>query len=210
MVNLAYHWLSILLLRPLFRPGVITASSSTTALSGPSNSPETEGHAKRTLQTLREAAAAQCPASANQIVRLFDRYDALYGLRFSPITAPQIAYMAGQIHLGMYFAATTPSAREKSRSMVNSCIGILEKIGVTWVSGNVTASILKRLLENGERRMILSSATLGLPSRSRQSGTRVRSAESSSESFSPARQSQISSDYSVRLVSLQFVSSFYH
>ncbi|KAF8316126.1 hypothetical protein DL93DRAFT_2078382 [Clavulina sp. PMI_390] len=156
MVNLAFHWLSILLLRPFFRPGV-TPSSGTLAspsTDATSASPqESDGHAKKTLQMLREAAAAQCPSSANQIVRLFERYDVLYGLRFTPITALQIAYTAGLIHLSMYFAATTPSVREKYRLLGVACINILNAMGQTWTSGTVTASIMKRLLENGERRL---------------------------------------------------------
>lgn len=156
MVNLAYHWLLILSLRPLFKPGnaaSVLSSSAPPGASGDGNSVNTNGQGRaKILQALREAAASQCPASANQIVRLFNRYDTLYGLRFIAITAPQIVYTAGQVHLGMYFAATTPSAREKSHIMVVNCIGILEKIGATWASGSVTASILKRLLATGGHR----------------------------------------------------------
>jgi len=161
MVNLAYHWLSILLLRPLFKPGHAASSSSSSTSAG-ADADRSTGHSADTdiqsrakvLQTLREAAASQCPASANQIIRLFKRYDALYGLRFIAITGPQIAYTAGQVHLGMYFAAITPSAREKSHNMVLDCISILEKMGTSWVSGHVTASILKRLLANGGHRSV--------------------------------------------------------
>lgn len=151
MVNLSYHWLAILLLRPVFRPGAVqSVVSSPTSVS----STDPEGHAKRTLQALREAASAQCPSSANQIVRLLDRYDTLYGLRFISSTALQVAYIAGQVHLGMYFAASTPSAREKSRTMVNDCITMLDKMGPTWPSGYLTSGMLRRMLQNGERRAI--------------------------------------------------------
>ena len=159
MVNLAYHWLSILLLRPLFKPGYAPLPSSSSTSSGTypdgfaAHLVDTDSQSRaKILQTLKGTAASQCTTSANQIVRLFNRYDALYGLRFVAITAPQIAYMAGQVHLGMYFAATTSSAREKSHNMVLNCISILEKMGSSWVSGNVTASILKRLLVDGDRR----------------------------------------------------------
>lgn len=177
MINIAYHWLVILLLRPLFRPGVSVAT--------PVNSTDPEGHAKKSLQTIREAAAAQCPSSANQIVRLLDRYDALYGLRFSSLPALQMAYTAGLVHLGMYFAASTPGAREKSRSMVDSCITILEKTGQTWAAGLITSGILRRMLENGERRMI------GLPPRPRgENLNQVPSSESSAQSTSPLHRPQ--------------------
>lgn len=155
VTNLAYHWLAILLLRPLFKPGY----SASTLPSDHSIEPERRTLTNTTLHTLREAAASQCPSSANQIVRLFNRYDATYGLRFSPITSPQIAYTAGQIHLVMYLNANTNSAKEKAKAMLLDSITILERIGVTWVSGKVTADILRKLMERKQATPAASSAS---------------------------------------------------
>lgn len=158
MLNLAFHWLVILLLRPFFKPHIPLRSREAVAggASLSRNSSLRSQHRDSILLKLREAALKECPSAAAHIVSLFGAYRRLYGLRLSTITAVQIAYIAGKTHLVAILAAagagSSSTASRKARGDFLECVQILREIGETWSSGKVTAEMLLDLLARGEEK----------------------------------------------------------
>ncbi|KAF9502769.1 hypothetical protein BS47DRAFT_1028156 [Hydnum rufescens UP504] len=152
MINLAFHWLLILLLHPFFKPHIKVQPPSFSEI------PSSGGSTKRrdfALLKLREAALNECPTSATHILSLFAAYRRLYTLRLTPVTAVQIAYTAGKTHLATILAGgPNPSTKaRKAKGEFLECVQILKEIGESWASGRLTAEMLQTLLVRGEKRM---------------------------------------------------------
>ncbi|KAF8343058.1 fungal-specific transcription factor domain-containing protein [Cantharellus anzutake] len=139
-LNLCFHWLLILLLRPFFKTGVMTPATQ--------NSARALRGREAVIYDLQVTALRDCTSSACQIVKLFHRYQEIYGLRRITITAVQIAYVAGLIHLARAIGPSiTQDQRGDDARNVSYCIAILEEIGSTWSSGAVTARLLNDLFD---------------------------------------------------------------
>ena len=138
-LHLCFHWLLILLLRPFFKdePKPNGPTSSRIA-SGPN----------AIIRDLQTTALDECTLSARQIVKLFSRYRGIYGLRRTTVTAVQVAYVAGLIHLAKVIAPSDHKSQHTDAAQnVGNCITILEEIGNTWTSGTVTARLLEDLFD---------------------------------------------------------------
>jgi len=133
-LNLCFHWLLILLLRPFFKDDTSMPDAPS---SGIASGRDTSNH------VLQATALRECTFSACQIIKLFSRYREIYGLRRSTVTVVQVAYVAGLIHLARVIAPSgSQSQHVDAARNVRDCIMILEEIGDTWASGTVTAKLL--------------------------------------------------------------------
>ena len=161
-LNLAFHWLLILLLRPFFKPHIKVQPP--VPPTGEITSTSTKRH-DSVLLKLRESALNECPSSATQIVSLFNAYSRLYTLRLSTVTAVQIAYIAGKTHLVTILTGGPDSSAKSRKARVEflECVQILREIGETWTSGRVTADMLQALLQRGEGRMQQNMVGFSLP-----------------------------------------------
>ncbi|KAF8310467.1 hypothetical protein DL93DRAFT_2169661 [Clavulina sp. PMI_390] len=145
-------------------------SSSSQSQSGTPNLARAEE-----LRQLCLLANDECPKSATRVLDMLKAYDKLFGLRLSPVTSVQIAYLAGKTCLqtviagapgastvGNPGAGTNSSASAsanatagkkavaaglKAREKVRDSARYLRLIGQTWVSGVVTADMLETELE---------------------------------------------------------------
>lgn len=139
MLNLAYEWMLLLLLRPFYEPHV-----QKLAASGVGRVEE--------LRKLCRLANEECPKSANRVLELLRSYDKLFTLRLCPVTNVQIAYLAGKTHLRTVIAGgvgekKAAAAGLRARDKVLECARHLRAIGETWTSGSVTAEMLEKDLE---------------------------------------------------------------
>ncbi|KAF9521080.1 hypothetical protein BS47DRAFT_1357025 [Hydnum rufescens UP504] len=160
MLNLAYHWLLILLLRPFFRPDTKFQSPGEPPLNGRSTRCSDPAFLR-----LREQAKKTCPASATLIVALFGTYRRLYTLRLSNVTAVQIAYTTGKTHFLTIVASgpNEPARARKAKEGFQECVRILREMGESWVSGSVMANILEGLLLGGEQPALQNMSALRPP-----------------------------------------------
>jgi hypothetical protein len=160
MLNLAYHWLRILLLRPFFKPETKIQSPDEPPLNGTSTR-----RSDPALLRLREQAKKICPASATLIVALFGAYRRLYTLRLSNVTAVQIAYTTGKTHFLTIVASgpNEPARARKAKEGFQECVRILREMGESWVSGSVMANILEGLLLGGGQPAQQNMSTLPPP-----------------------------------------------
>lgn len=118
MINMAHQWLQILLHRPFYR-----------------RLPATHPSVKR------------CDAGAEKILAYLTAWRRLYNLRFVPITAVQIAFVAGTTCLLKAVQSVgAPETRKKALDGVRECVRALNEMGRTWSSAEQSAQTLKRLL----------------------------------------------------------------
>lgn len=169
MLNLAYEWMLLLLLRPFYEP-----NAQKLAL-------VTGGRPVRREEDLRKLfrlANQECPKSAARVLDLLSAYDKLFTLRLCPVTNIQIAYLAGKTLLRTVIAGgPVPGNSEnskkavaaglKARDRVRECARHLRAIGETWISGILTADMLEKELDGEiERQQQTRRASSRSPSRS--------------------------------------------
>lgn len=143
MLHLACYWLQLLLLRPFFLPRekLINPNTSTTPFTPPAIA-----YRNSVRFSLRETALIECPKAAGRIVVLFQAYRTIFGLRLITITAVQIAYIAGKMHIVLASAASSDLSWQRSSDDAIACIHALREVGETWTSGKASADVLADLL----------------------------------------------------------------
>lgn len=141
MLNLAYEWMLLLLLRPFYEPHVQKLAAVSSGVGRVED-----------LRKLCRLANEECPKSANRVLELLRSYDKLFTLRLSPVTNVQIAYLAGKTHLRTVIAGgmgekKAAAAGLRAREKVLEAAKHLRAIGETWTSGTVTGEMLEKELE---------------------------------------------------------------
>lgn len=166
MLNLAYEWMLLLLLRPFYEPemqklafaGTSARDQDDDGEASPTHGtqfrPQTHAEDVRRIARL---ANEECPKSAQRVLELLNAYHGLYSLRRSPVTSVQIAYHAGKTFLKIVVAGggaivsgkgkKAIQAGMKAREKVRECVAHLRAIGESWASGGVTAEMLEKELE---------------------------------------------------------------
>lgn len=151
MLNLAFEWMLLLLLRPFYQPPLTKTEADDANEPLPHPHPHRHGEDLRKISRL---ANEECPKSATRVLELLCAYDKLFTLRLCPVTNVQIAYHAGKTCLTTVFAGGCPGSGKKqvqaglkARDKVRECVSHLKKIGESWASGIVTADMLEKELE---------------------------------------------------------------
>src|ERR1700761_1068347 len=119
MINMAHQWLQIILHRPFYRLS----------------------------QNKGDQAIKRCDSGAEKILQYLSAWRRLYGLRYTPITTVQIAFVAGTTCLLRAIQSVgMPEKRRTSLEGVREIVRALNEMGSTWKSAKQSAEALRVLL----------------------------------------------------------------
>ncbi|CCA66394.1 hypothetical protein PIIN_00080 [Serendipita indica DSM 11827] len=119
MINMAHQWIQIVLHRPFYRLS----------------------------QNKADPSIKRCDSGAEKILQYLAAWRRLYELRYVPITAVQIAFVAGTTCLLRAIQSVNmPEKRRTALDGVREIIRALNEMGRTWKSAKQSADALKVLL----------------------------------------------------------------